>query len=151
MKDETRKINGKNVMIVGCSRLGATLAGSLSSMGYNVTIVDEDKNSFLKLPDTYSGYEVSGDGTDVNILRENNIESMQMFICVTDSDNTNILAAKVAAEIFFVPEIYVRLTDDKQEELIDNSNVKVIYPFQLSLEEFKRISSVQVSDEMVEE
>lgn len=134
-------------MIIGCSRLGVALAASLSSMGYNLTIIDEDNESFIKLPDSYSGYEVCADGTDAKILKENKIENMQMFIAVTESENANILAAKIASEIYNVPEVYIRLTDPKKANLIDEEKVKAIYPFKLSLDEFKRISSVEIDEE----
>lgn len=146
MKDTNKKVGKKNVIVIGCSRFGVKLAGSLSSLGYNLTIIDKDKSAFLKLPDNYSGYEVCADGTDANILKENGIESAKMFIAVTESENTNVLAAKIADEIFHVPEVYVRLTDIEKETLIDSPNIKAIYPFKLSVDEFKRISSVQIEE-----
>ena len=136
----------KNVIIVGCSRFGVKLAGSLSNLGYNLTIIDKDEKSFLKLPDNYSGYEVCADGADANVLLENGISTTDMFIAVTESENVNILAAKIAREIFKVPEVYIRLTDIEKENLIDDNNIKAIYPFKLSVEEFKRISSVQIDE-----
>ena len=146
MEDKKRKPRRKKVIVLGCSRFGVKLAGSLSSLGYNLTIIDKDETSFLKLPDNYSGYEICADGTDANVLIENGIESVQMFIAVTESENTNILAAKIANEIFNVPEVYVRLTDMEKETLIDSENIKAIYPFKLSVDEFKRISSVQIDE-----
>lgn len=136
-----------NVIIVGCSRFGVKLAGSLSSIGYNLTIIDKDESAFLKLPDNYSGYEVLADGTDASVLKENGIEETKMFIAVTESENANILAARVARDIFDVPEVYIRLTDTEKEDLIDDENIKAIYPFKLSIEEFKKISSVQIDEE----
>lgn len=142
-----KKVKRKNVIVVGCSRFGGKLAGSLSSLGYNVTIIDKNETSFLKLPDNYSGYEVCADGTDANILKENGIESAQIFIAVTESENANILAAKIASEIFNVPEVYLRLTNVEKDSLITNENIKAIYPFKLSIDEFTRISSVEIDEE----
>lgn len=141
------KSKRNNVIIVGCSRFGVKLAGSLSSIGYNLTIIDKDESAFLKLPDNYSGYEVLADGTDANVLKENGIEETKMFIAVTESENTNILAARIARDIFSVPEVYIRLTDTEKEDLIDDENIKAIYPFKLSIEEFQKISSVQIEEE----
>ncbi len=145
MKD--RKIKRKNVIVVGCSRFGGKLAGSLSSLGYNVTIIDKNETSFLKLPDNYSGYEVCADGTDANILKQNGIDNTQIFIAATESENANILAAEIASEIFHVPEVYLRLTDVEKDNLLTNENIKAIYPFKLSIDEFTRISSVDVSED----
>lgn len=142
-----KKTKKKSVIVVGCSRFGGKLAGSLSSLGYNVTIIDKNENSFLKLPDNYSGYEVCADGTDANILKENGIENTQIFIAVTESENANILAAKIASEIFNVPEVYLRLTNVEKDSLITNENIKAIYPFKLSIDEFTRISSVEIDEE----
>ncbi len=144
MKD--KKINKKNVIVVGCSRFGGKLAASLSALGYNLTIIDKDQNAFLKLADNYSGYEVCADGTDANVLKENGIDHAQMFIAVTESENTNILAAKIASEIFDVPEVYLRLNDIEKDSLIENTNIKAIYPFKLSIDEFTRISSVEIEE-----
>lgn len=142
-----KKSKRKNVIVVGCSRFGGKLAGSLSALGYNVTIIDKNENSFLKLPDNYSGYEVCADGIDANILKENGIENTQIFIAVTESENVNILAAKIASEIFNVPEVYLRLTNVEKDSLITNENIKAIYPFKLSIDEFTRISSVEIEEE----
>lgn len=146
MVDIKKKNKSKNVIIVGCSRFGVKLAGSLSGLGYNLTIIDKDEKAFLKLPDNYSGYEVCADGSDANVLLENGINTTEMFIAVTENENINILAARIAREIYNVPEVYIRLTDTEKESLIDDENIKVIYPFKLSIEEFKRISSVQIDD-----
>ncbi len=146
MKEKTKKSNRRNVIIVGCSKFGVRLAGSLSSMGYNLTVIDKDENAFLKLPDNYSGYEVCADGTDSNVLKENGIENTNMFIAVTESENANILAARIAREIYKVPEVYIRLTDTEKESIINDENIKAIYPFKLCIEEFKRISSVEIEE-----
>ncbi len=136
----------KNVIIVGCSRFGVKLAGSLSNIGYNITIIDKDETAFLKLPDNYSGFEVCADGSDANILKENGISEVDMLIAVTESENTNVLIAKIAREIYKVKEVYIRLTDTEKESLIDDENIKIIYPFKLSIEEFKKISSVDIEE-----
>ena len=78
---------------------------------------------------------------------KNGIENTKMFIAVTESENTNILAARIARDIFGVPEVYIRLTDTEKESLIDDENIKAIYPFKLSIEEFKKISSVQIDED----
>ena len=145
MKD--RRINKKNVIVVGCSRFGCKLAASLSTLGYNLTIIDKDENAFLKLADNYGEYSVCADGTDANVLKANGIESAQMLIAVTESENSNILAAKIASEIFKVPEVYLRLNDVEKDSLIADSNIKAIYPFKLSIDEFTRISSVEIDNE----
>lgn len=147
MKDKNKtKSKRRNVIIVGCSRFGAKLAGSLSTLGYNITTIDKDETSFLKLPDNYSGFEVCADGADASVLKENGVETTDMFIAVTESENTNILAAKIARNIYNVPEVYIRLTDTEKESLIDDENIKAIYPFKLSMEEFKKISSVKIDE-----
>ena len=80
-------------------------------------------------------------------MKANGVESAQMLIAVTESENANILAAKIASEIFNVPEVYLRLTDVEKDSLIENTNIKAIYPFKLSIDEFTRISSVEIDEE----
>ncbi|MDY0364058.1 MAG: NAD-binding protein [Bacilli bacterium] len=129
------------VLIVGCSRFGASIATNLSLKGENVVVLDEQNNSFRKLDDSFSGYEMVGNGLDLDVLKESGIEQSKMLISSTDDDNINIFIAEVAAIIFLVPDIYVRLNDPSKAIVLEHLNVKIIYPFELSMNEFERMRS----------
>ena len=138
----------KTVIVVGCGRLGASLAGSMSEQGYNVIIVDKDEDSVRKLPESFSGYEIIADATDIDVLERADILGAEMLVATTDSDNVNSLIAQIASRIYGVSKVFIRLNDTEKEKLIDGFNIEVIYPFKLSVGEFNRLvanTSVEVN------
>lgn len=136
----------KTVIIVGCGRLGANIAGSLSGQGYNITILDKDESAFRKLPEHFSGYELTGDGTDADTLLQIGIKDAYMLITLTESDNTNSLIAQIATRIFSVPKVFMRLSDPEKEKIVEGFNIDVIYPFKLSIGEFERLSNLKLNE-----
>lgn len=132
-------------IIIGCGRLGATLAGDLSYKGYDISIIDKNEDAFVKLPDNFSGYQINADGTDTGILENNNIKNADILLALTNSDNTNSMIAQIAKKIYGVPNVYIRLNNPELEELISDKDIKVIYPFKLSLDEFERLSDIDVA------
>ena len=100
-----------NVVIIGCGRVGAFLAGLLDSAGDTVTIVDIDRGAFLHLPRDFKGTTLLGDGTDLDVLRQASIESADTFISLTQGDNRNIMAAQIAAKIFGIKKVIAKVND----------------------------------------
>lgn len=124
------------IIVVGSGRLGATIATKMSENGHEVIIIDNDPDSFRKLNDSFSGYELVGDGTDISVLESANIATTPTVVLTTDSDNTNIFIAHVCFYMFDTPNIYVRLTDNDKGTLFENTTIQTIYPFKLSLNAF---------------
>lgn len=123
-------------LIIGCGRLGATVANNDSQLGKNVLVVDRNPDSFDLLSDRFSGYTFTGDPTDLKLLEEAHIGSAKEIIISTGDDNTNVFLAHVAFEVYKVPNIYVRLNDPSLETLLRGMNIHAIYPFELSLDKF---------------
>jgi trk system potassium uptake protein TrkA len=124
-------------VIVGSGRLGASIAAMLSDLGQDVLIVDKEQTSFRKLSETFSGYDIIGDATDMGILEnEVNIQQADEVIITTDSDNINLFIAHLCYYVYHVPHIYVRFTDNDKGLLIENTSIKTIYPFLLSIDDF---------------
>ena len=126
-------------LIIGCGRLGASIANADSLSGKNVLVVDRDSRSFELLSDLFSGYTFLGDVTDLSLLEEAYITSAKEIIIATGDDNVNLFLAYVARKLYNVPKIYVRLDDPSLEILISDLDVKAIYPFELSLDKFSRM------------
>lgn len=124
------------IIVVGCGRLGATIATKMSEYGHDVIVIDSDPDSFRKLNDSFSGYEQIGDGTDLTVLENANIKNTKTVVLTTNSDNTNIFIAHVCFYLYDIPNIYVRLTDNDKGTLFENTTIKPIYPFKLSLNAF---------------
>src|SRR3954469_11718376 len=87
-------------VIMGCGRVGSTLAHSLENQGHDVAVVDQDESAFRRLGASFEGRRVTGLGFDRDTLREAGIEQAYAFAAVSSGDNSNILAARVARETF---------------------------------------------------
>lgn len=125
-------------LIIGCGRLGSSIANKDSLAGKNVLVVDKNANAFELLSDRFSGYTYSGDVSDLALLEEASIGSAKEIIITTGDDNINIFIAHVASQIYHVPNIYVRLGDPSLEILLRGLvSVHPIFPFELSFDKFK--------------
>lgn len=129
------------VIIAGCSRFGVNIATMLSLRGKDVVIIDINDNAFRKIPSGYSGYKIQGDATDIEVLKEAGIEKADMIVVATNYDNTNIMIAQIADEIFKVKSIVARLYDTEKEIIYNDFNIKIIRPIKLTIEEFESITS----------
>jgi trk system potassium uptake protein TrkA len=100
-----------NVVIIGCGRVGAFLAGLLDTSGETVTIVDLDRAAFLHLPREFNGTTLLGDGTDLDVLRQAGAEQADTFLALTQGDNRNIMAAQIAEKIFGIKKVIAKVND----------------------------------------
>ena len=132
----------KTIIIAGCSRFGAGLAGELSDHGDDVIIIDKDNDAFRKLPPNFSGFQIVGNVTDPDLLEDAGIENASVVVAATDDDNINCMLAQMARRIYDVGEVFARLNDTDTEHLIGGLNIKAIYPARLSIEKFKELSSI---------
>jgi trk system potassium uptake protein TrkA len=98
-------------VIVGCGRVGATMAQVLDTTGHEVTIVDLLTRSFDRLPATFRGNAIRGDGTDEDALRRAGAEGADLFLALTEGDNRNIMAAQVAAEALGIERVVAKIND----------------------------------------
>ncbi len=123
-------------IVIGCGRLGSSIATHLSTNGKNVIMIDKEASSFRRLADAFNGYTLEGDATDIEFLTKSFIKEATSVTIVTDNDNVNIFVAHICFHIFKVPSIFIRLADNKKSKLLENTNIKAIYPFILSFDEF---------------
>ncbi|HSO93304.1 MAG TPA: NAD-binding protein, partial [Candidatus Dormibacteraeota bacterium] len=82
-------------VIVGCGRVGASLARQLSDEGDNVTVVDSNEAAFNRLGEDFTGEMVFGTAVDEDILRQAGTENADAFVAVTDADTTNIMVDQI--------------------------------------------------------
>ena len=127
--------------IIGCGRLGASIANYSSQQGESVVVIDFEKSSFERLDDSFSGYTISCDATDVDELRDAGIMTAREVIITTGNDNINLFLAHVCSTLLEVPYVYVRFDDPEKGFLIQGLDVKPIYPFQLSWDRFNYLKS----------
>ena len=117
-----------NVVIMGCGRVGAQLAALLEEAGHKVTILDTDTYSFRRLPSSFKGTALVGNGTDEETLKKAGIEEADAFVAVTQGDNRNVMAAQIAKHVFNVPKVVCRIYDPLREELYKTLGLETISP-----------------------
>lgn len=120
-----------NVIIMGCGRTGGSVAALLDAEGHKVTIVDTDSSRLRKLPQSFGGNALHGDGTSIDFLKGTGIEEADVFVALTHSDNRNIMAAQIAKHIFAVPKVVCRIYDPLREELYRSLGMETICPTRL--------------------
>ncbi len=98
-------------VIVGSGRVGATMAKALDAAGHEVTIVDLVTRAFDRLPATFRGNAVRGDGTDEDTLRRAGGEGADLFLALTEGDNRNIMAAQLALEALGIHRVFAKVND----------------------------------------
>jgi trk system potassium uptake protein TrkA len=119
------------VVIAGCGKVGAQLSNTLAEVKHNVVIIDKDPHSFEKLDPTFNGLTVLGNAIDVDIQRKAGIEKAEVFIAVTDDNNTNLMAAQVAKKIYHVQNVMARFNGRQEETIYERQGIKIIYPIDL--------------------
>jgi trk system potassium uptake protein TrkA len=108
--------------------MGAWLATLLDAEGHQVTILDIDSHSFARLPATFKGTTLLGDGTDEDSLINAGIENADAFVAVTQGDNRNVMAAQIAKHIFNIRRVLCRVYDPLREELYQTLGLESICP-----------------------
>lgn len=126
----------QRILVLGCGRLGSTIAGRLSAEGYAVVIIDRYEAAFDKLPTDYSGYKIVGDAVELYTLREAGIEEATHLFATTTQDTTNLMVAQVAMEIFDVPNVVARVFDHERESIYREFGIQTISPTALSANAF---------------
>jgi trk system potassium uptake protein TrkA len=99
------------IVIVGCGRVGASAAELWDKAGHDVIVVDSSTRAFERLPSSFGGNAVRGDGTDEDVLRRAGIEGADVFLALTEGDNRNVMAAQLAVEAFEVPRVIAKIND----------------------------------------
>jgi trk system potassium uptake protein TrkA len=105
------------VIIIGCGRVGEQLARLLVDEGHQVSIIDYDANALARLGPNFKGQRIVGVGFDREILMKAGIEQADAFAAASSSDNANIVAARIAHNIFHVPRVVARLFDPQRAEI----------------------------------
>ncbi len=116
------------IVIMGCGRVGATLAGMLDAEGHSVTVLDIDPYSFRRLPSDFKGTALVGNGTDQDVLKEAGVEQAEVFFALTQGDNRNIMAGQIAKHIFKVAKVVCRIYDPLRQELYCKLGLEALSP-----------------------
>ena len=115
-----------HVVIVGCGRVGSTLALSLVSSGHSVAVIDRKSDAFFRLRDNFAGQTITGIGFDRDVLEQAGIKHASAVTAVTNGDNSNILIARVARESFGIENVVARISDPKRAEIYDRLGIATV-------------------------
>lgn len=125
------------VVIMGCGRVGATLASLLQKDGHTVTVLDTDAYSFRRLSPDFEGTALLGSGVDEGALKKAGIEEADAFIALTQGDNRNIMAAQIAKHVFNVTRVLCRIYDPLRRDLYSLLGLEAISPTTVFAQLFK--------------
>jgi trk system potassium uptake protein TrkA len=117
-----------NVVILGCGRVGATLATQLDQAGHSVSIIDISSDAFQRLSSKFKGNKIVGNGAQEDVLRRAGIEAADAFVAVTNGDNRNIMASQIAKEIFHIKKVVCRIYDPLRERTFGELGLEAICP-----------------------
>ncbi|MFD7509907.1 potassium channel family protein [Streptomyces sp. NPDC059853] len=115
-----------HIVIMGCGRVGATLAQTLEERGHSVAVIDQDATAFRRLGSGFGGQRVTGLGFDRDTLTEAGIADAGAFAAVSSGDNSNIIAARVAREVFGVENVSARIYDPRRAEVFERFGIPTV-------------------------
>jgi trk system potassium uptake protein len=115
-----------HVVIMGCGRVGSTLADNLQDRGHSVAVIDQDPTAFRRLPAGFTGETVTGTGFDRDVLRAAGIERADAFAAVSSGDNSNIISARLARETFGVSRVAARIYDQRRAEVYERLGIPTV-------------------------
>ena len=125
------------IVIMGCGRVGARLASLLDEDGHEVTILDNDTYSFRRLPPSFGGTALFGNGIDEEALKRAGIEDADVFVALTQGDNRNVMSCQIAKHVFKVPRVVCRIYDPLREEMYSALGLETISPTKVFAQLFR--------------
>jgi len=111
---------------MGCGRVGASMATQLDRMGHSVSIIDQLSDAFRRLPAEFNGRKVKGVGFDRDALEQAGIDEAYAFAAVSNGDNSNIVAARVARELYGVEHVVARIYDARRADVYERLGIPTV-------------------------
>jgi trk system potassium uptake protein TrkA len=124
-----------NAVVIGCGRVGSSVARELDREGWEVTAVDETEEALNRLGEDWEGGFVLGHGMDLDVLRRAGIEEADAVVVATNGDNTNLVVGQVATKRFQIPTVVVRILDPARAELYRELGLHIVCPTQTAISE----------------
>ena len=120
------------IVIMGCGRVGSTVAARLDAEGHDVTIVDLETQAFRRLPESFGGERFAGSGVDDRVLIAAGIREADAFLALTQGDNRNLFASQLAKHLFRVEAVVTRVYDPLRAELFAELGLRTFSPTRIS-------------------
>jgi trk system potassium uptake protein TrkA len=126
-----------NILIVGCGKVGAKLASTLSREDHAVSVVEKDEENLALLDDDYTGFTTAGVPIDLDVLRRAGIENCDAVAAMSRDDNVNIMVSQVARELFHIPTVITRIYDPQREDVYSHFGLHTVCPTNLTVASVK--------------
>jgi len=124
------------VVILGCGRVGSTLATMLDRSGHTVAVIDQSSDSFQRLSPEFGGETIVGNGVDEDVMMRAGIKDADAFVAITNGDNRNIMASQIAKEIFRVKKVMCRIYDPIREQTYHELGMDTMCPTTIGAQMF---------------
>lgn len=121
-------------IVVGCGRVGSSVALQLHDSGWDVTCIDENEDALTRLGESWTGGFLVGHGMDLQLLRDAGIEEADAVVVTTDGDNSNIVIGQAAQGRFEVPTVVVRVLDPGRAQFYAERGLRVVCPTSAAIE-----------------
>jgi trk system potassium uptake protein TrkA len=122
-----------NAVVIGCGRVGSSVAKGLAADGWDVTVVDEDEDALGRLGPAWRGGFVVGHGMDVTVLERAGVGQADAAVVATNGDNTNIVIGQVLQQRYAVDTVVVRILDPARAKLYSDRGMSIVCPTQTAI------------------
>ena len=114
------------VVIIGCGKFGVRVSEYLTRQNHDVTIVDNDKDTFLALSQEFTGRTICGVGYDKDVLKEAGVSTADVVISCASSDSLNAVVANIAKNVFHVPTVIARMYDPIRAKMFESMGIYTV-------------------------
>jgi trk/ktr system potassium uptake protein len=121
-------------LVIGCGRVGSSIALQLQQEGWDVVVVDENEDALGRLGEHWPGVFLVGHGMDADLLREAGIEEADAVVAATDGDNTNIVIGQVAQKRFGIQCVVVRVLDPARAKFYAERGLRTVCPTSVAID-----------------
>ncbi len=126
------------IIVMGCGSMGAGLASALDIEGHELTVIDITASKLAKLPDSFGGTTLVGDGTDEDVLKKAGIEEADAFIAASKEDERNAMAAQIAKKVFGMSRVVCRIYDTQKVEFYESLDLAAVSPIAAFVDSVKQ-------------
>lgn len=116
------------VIVAGCGRLGRHVAEALFEVGNDVMVIDHSPEALENLSDSFTGFTLLGDATELENLRASGINRADALVACTGNDEVNLLVAELARRIYKVPRVIIRAVDPLKDEFFEQLGYETVSP-----------------------
>jgi trk system potassium uptake protein TrkA len=121
-------------IVIGCGRVGSSIAHGLRDEGWDVVAVDEKEEALSRLGESWAGGFIVGHGMDTSVLRRAGVEDADAVVVSTDGDNTNIVVGQAVQKLFGVECVVIRLLDPKRAAFYRSQGLRIVCPTESAIE-----------------